>query len=80
MKNDVRHSQVGNFTVNPIKEKTYIKVVLKSFKFIFFSSKILYSLCKWSVVSGSFLRNIFCDVRLIPSKTGTEGLLLERKL
>ena len=54
---------------NSLNEKTHIKVVLKCLKFIFFPSKVLYSLCKCSVVSGSFLRDIFCDVRLIPSKT-----------
>ena len=66
---DILKLETSLYLKNPINENTHIKVVLKSFKFIFFSTKVLYSLCKCSVVSGSFLRDIFCDVRLNPSKT-----------
>ena len=66
---DILKFETSQYLKNPINEKINIKVVLKSFKFNFFPPKILYSLCKCSIVSGSFLRNIFCDVRLIPSKT-----------
>ena len=63
---DILKLETPLYLKNPI---TVVKVVLKCFKFIYFPPKILYSLCKCSVVSSSFLRNIFCDVRLIPSKT-----------
>ena len=42
---DILKLETSLYLKNPINEKIHIKIVLKSFKFMFFPPKILYSLC-----------------------------------
>ena len=52
-----------------ISKLSWNLIFSSSLKFIFFPPKIFYSFCKCSIFSRSFLRDVFYDVRLIPSKT-----------
>ena len=57
---DIHKFETSLYLRNSVRGKINIKVVLKSF----FSPK---NLC--SIVSDNILRNIFCEVSLITSKT-----------
>ena len=68
-KSDSLKIETSLYLENPIKQETHIKVALELFKFVFFPMKIFSSLHKCPLVSGSLLRDIFCDFCLSPSAT-----------